>query len=64
MSSTASKGANGFGYDPVFVPDGETRTTAEMQPAEKDAISHRGVAFRRLADRLESVFDGDGRRFS
>lgn len=40
------RGTNGFGYDPVFVPDGETRTTAEMLPAEKDAISHRGRAFR------------------
>jgi XTP/dITP diphosphohydrolase len=43
------RGTNGFGYDPIFVPDGETRTTAEMAPAEKDAISHRGKAFRALA---------------
>jgi XTP/dITP diphosphohydrolase len=43
------RGANGFGYDPIFVPAGETRTTAEMAPAEKDAISHRGKAFRALA---------------
>jgi XTP/dITP diphosphohydrolase len=43
------RGTNGFGYDPVFVPHGETRTTAEMDPAEKDAISHRGRAFRALA---------------
>ena len=42
------RGSNGFGYDPVFVPDGETRTTAELEPAEKDAISHRGRAFRGL----------------
>ena len=49
---TAPRGSNGFGYDPVFVPDGETRTTAEMEPGEKDAISHRGVAFRALAERL------------
>ena len=42
------RGSNGFGYDPVFVPDGEERTTAEMTPAEKDAISHRGRAFRAL----------------
>ncbi|HEY6796105.1 MAG TPA: RdgB/HAM1 family non-canonical purine NTP pyrophosphatase [Kineosporiaceae bacterium] len=40
------RGANGFGYDPIFVPVGHTRTTAEMAPAEKDAISHRGRAFR------------------
>jgi len=43
------RGSNGFGYDPVFVPDGAERTTAEMTPAEKDAISHRGRAFRALA---------------
>jgi len=42
------RGSGGFGYDPIFVPDGETRTTAEMSPAEKDAISHRGKAFREL----------------
>ena len=41
-------GENGFGYDPIFVPDGGTRTSAEMAPAEKDAISHRGEAFRAL----------------
>ncbi|WP_084960629.1 RdgB/HAM1 family non-canonical purine NTP pyrophosphatase [Thermoactinospora rubra] len=43
------RGANGFGYDPIFVPEGETRTTAEMSAEEKDAISHRGRAFRALA---------------
>jgi XTP/dITP diphosphohydrolase len=42
------RGTNGFGYDPIFVPDGESRTTAEMSAAEKDAISHRGRAFRAL----------------
>jgi XTP/dITP diphosphohydrolase len=42
------RGTGGFGYDPIFVADGETRTTAEMPPAEKDAISHRGRAFRAL----------------
>jgi XTP/dITP diphosphohydrolase len=46
------RGSNGFGYDPIFVPDGETRTTAEMSSAEKDAISHRGKAFRALAELL------------
>jgi XTP/dITP diphosphohydrolase len=45
----APRGENGFGYDPVFVPDGDDRTTAEMSPDEKDAISHRGRAFRALA---------------
>ncbi|TYB47713.1 RdgB/HAM1 family non-canonical purine NTP pyrophosphatase [Actinomadura chibensis] len=44
------RGTGGFGYDPVFVPDGGTRTTAELSPEEKDAISHRGRAFRALAE--------------
>jgi XTP/dITP diphosphohydrolase len=48
----APRGDGGFGYDPIFVPHGETRTTAEMAPAEKDAISHRGAAFRALCDEL------------
>ncbi len=43
-------GTGGFGYDPIFVADGETRTNAELSPAEKDAISHRGKAFRGLAE--------------
>src|SRR6478752_3219158 len=42
------RGDGGFGYDPVFVPVGERRTTAEMSGAENDAISHRGRAFRGL----------------
>ena len=48
------RGTNGFGYDPIFIPSGETRTTAEMTADEKDAISHRGRAFRALADLLLS----------
>ena len=43
------RGENGFGYDPIFVPEGEQRTSAEMSAEEKDAISHRGKAFRELA---------------
>ncbi|AOP45653.1 RdgB/HAM1 family non-canonical purine NTP pyrophosphatase [Streptomyces lydicus] len=41
-------GTGGFGYDPVLQPLGETRTCAELTPAEKNAISHRGKAFRAL----------------
>ena len=42
-------GENGFGYDPIFVPDGFTKTSAEMSASEKDGISHRGIALRKLA---------------
>ena len=43
------RGTGGFGYDPIFVADGHTRTSAELTPSEKDAISHRGQAMRALA---------------
>lgn len=50
------RGSGGFGYDPVFVPDdtgeADLRTMAELEPAEKHAISHRGRAARLLAGRL------------
>lgn len=49
------RGSNGFGYDPIFLPDGEHRTTAEMAPERKDEISHRGKAFRALAPRLAEL---------
>ena len=45
----APRGSEGFGYDPIFVAAGEERTNAELPPADKDAISHRGKAFRALA---------------
>jgi XTP/dITP diphosphohydrolase len=45
----APAGSGGFGYDPILQPDGDTRTCAELTPAEKNAISHRGQAFRTLA---------------
>jgi XTP/dITP diphosphohydrolase len=46
------RGEGGFGYDPVFVAVGKTRTNAELTPEEKDAISHRGQAMRALAEVL------------
>lgn len=49
------RGGGGFGYDPIFVPAGDTRTMAELDPAAKDAISHRGKAFRRLLNELPAL---------
>jgi XTP/dITP diphosphohydrolase len=49
------RGSNGFGYDPIFLPADGDRTTAELSADEKDAISHRGVAFRALAAQLRDL---------
>jgi len=54
----AGRGREGFGYDPVFVPEGGDRTMAEMSPSEKHAISHRGRAGRRLAAVLGLADEG------
>lgn len=51
----APRGDRGFGYDPIFLPVGETRTNAELPPDAKDAISHRGKAFRALAPLLADL---------
>jgi XTP/dITP diphosphohydrolase len=53
--AAAPSGANGFGYDPIFVPDGWRRTIGDATPAEKDAISHRARAARRLARALSDA---------
>jgi XTP/dITP diphosphohydrolase len=42
------RGDRGFGYDPIFIPDGHDRTFGELDPALKDSISHRAVAFAKL----------------
>ena len=52
MIADAPRGEGGFGYDPVFIPAGESRTLAEMTSAEKNRISHRGQAFRAAAEVL------------
>ncbi|MBG6185170.1 XTP/dITP diphosphohydrolase [Arthrobacter sp. CAN_A214] len=49
---TAPRGSGGFGYDPVLVPSGMDRTCAELSGVEKNAISHRGLAFRALMPSL------------
>ncbi|OLR89483.1 RdgB/HAM1 family non-canonical purine NTP pyrophosphatase [Actinokineospora bangkokensis] len=49
------RGTGGFGYDPIFVPEGETRTSAELSAEEKDAVSHRGQALRLLVPHLKAL---------
>lgn len=49
------RGEGGFGYDPIFVPDGYEVTTAELTPTEKNLISHRGQAFRALALEIDRL---------
>ena len=51
----APRGRGGFGYDPIFLPDGFDQTTAEMTAEAKDAISHRGRAFRALAPFIRTL---------
>ena len=50
----APRGSGGFGYDPVFLPDGWDRTSAEVDAATKDAASHRGRAFRALRPAIQA----------
>ena len=50
--TTTPIGESGFGYDPIFIPDGFEVTTAQMDPAFKDQISHRGMAFRALVPKV------------
>ena len=51
----APRGDGGFGYDPVFLPDGSARTAAELSPQEKDAASHRGRALAELLPALRTL---------
>lgn len=51
------RGAEGFGYDPVFVPRGDERSAAELEPGEKNRLSHRGRAFKKLLEMLLAEAD-------
>jgi XTP/dITP diphosphohydrolase len=55
--SCAARGSHGFGYDPIFVPEGGQRTSAELDPAEKDVASHRGQALRALLPAVRQLLD-------
>lgn len=52
--ASAGRGGQGFGFDPIFVPDGESRTFAELGPEEKSHVSHRGRALEALAAHLSA----------
>lgn len=54
------RGDNGFGYDPIVQVEGDTRTSAELPTEEKNVLSHRGKAFRALADDLRRLLPLDG----
>lgn len=54
----APKGTGGFGYDPIFIAEGQTLTTAELTPADKDSISHRGKALRALVPAIGNILSG------
>lgn len=55
---TVPRGDGGFGYDPILQPEGYDRSCAELSPEEKNAISHRGQAFRALAQTIADVLRG------
>lgn len=51
----SARGSDGFGYDPIFVPEGFDRTWAELEASDKDRVSHRGRAFRALRAAIEAL---------
>jgi len=57
--SREERGRGGFGYDPVFIPDGYDKTLAELDPEEKNRISHRGLALAAFRKQLDIIFYAD-----
>ena len=55
----APRGTGGFGYDPVFLVPSYGKSMAELSPAEKDAVSHRGAAMRQFQEKLKAYLRGD-----
>lgn len=53
--ATEPAGSGGFGYDPVFIPRGHSVTTAQLSAAEKNALSHRGLAVRQLVQQIREI---------
>lgn len=60
--SREPRGTNGFGYDPVFIPEGHSRTFAEMSREEKDSLSHRGQALKKMRDFLAAKVLEQGKK--
>lgn len=54
--TTGPRGINGFGYDPIFVPEGFDVTSAELEPEQKNSVSHRAQALEMVAQKLEGLF--------
>lgn len=59
MLTREARGSGGFGYDPIFIPTGHEQTTAEMTAEEKNALSHRGIALRKLLPIVTALTSGN-----